>query len=115
MDPVPAVRPKTPQSFELRAITRSLLPLFDVAAPRTPRRPIRISCKYVATEPPQAALPELCMETDRGPAELLCGGRYLRWQDRCYVVEQSPQLSAALVALLGRSDSDEPIPLAYAR
>jgi hypothetical protein len=100
VDPVVGGRPKVSELFELRAITRSLLPMFDVARPRQAERPIRISCKYVATEPPQSALPELSVETDRGPAHLLCGGRYLRWMDTCYVVDQTPQLASALTALL---------------
>ncbi|TMQ17335.1 MAG: hypothetical protein E6J90_04620 [Deltaproteobacteria bacterium] len=112
VDPVRGGRLKTTQSFELRAITRSLLPMFDVGAPREARRPIRISCKYIATEPPQSALPELHVETDRGPAELLCGGRYLRWGDTSYVVDQTPQLSAALIDLLWRADHDAPVSLA---
>jgi hypothetical protein len=115
LDPVPGGRPKISQSFELRAITSSLLPMFDVAqGSRRPDRPIRIVCKYVASEAPQSALPELSIETDRGPAELLCGGRYLRWMDTCYVVDQTPQLAAALVALLQRDQSVEDAPISSA-
>jgi hypothetical protein len=113
VDPIPGARPRTTQSFELRAITRSLLPMFDVDTRRDARRAIRITCKYVAIEPPQSALPELHVDTDRGPAELLCGGRYLRWSDICYVVDQTPQLSAALIELLCRSEADDAsVPLA---
>jgi hypothetical protein len=65
---------------------------------------IRITCQYIATDRPQSALPEISVESDQGPAQLLCGGRYLRWMDTDYVVEETSQLSAALTA---RPDGSE--------
>ena len=100
VDPVPGSRPRAPQVFEIRAITSSRLPMLDVGQGIETEQPIQISCKYIASETPQSALPELSVETDRGPAQLLCGGRYLRWMDTCYVVDQTPQLATALVAVL---------------
>jgi hypothetical protein len=110
LDPVPGSRPRIAQSFELRAITSSLLPVPEPAQRLVSSRGTRITCKYVATDAPRSALPELSVETDQGPAQLLCGGRYLRWMDTCYVVDQTPQLSAALTALLwGAEAPPQPI------
>ena len=57
----------------------------------------------MAPDKPRAALPDVSIETDRGPAQLMCGGRFLKWLDTYYVVEHSPQLSTALTTRIWRS------------
>src|SRR6185436_18032241 len=105
LDPVQG-RPASPvQTFELRAITSSLLPVTSTEQPIDLGEGLRITCKYIAPDKPRSALPDVSIETDRGPAELLCGGRYLRWLDTYYLVEHSQHLSAALTVGLWRSRS----------
>lgn len=101
LDPVGARgRATTTRWFELRAITGSLLPT-PLAAPSYEVAPgVHLSCNRIANEAPASALPELSIETDLGPAQLLCGGRYLRWMDTYYVVDQTRELSAALTRVL---------------
>ena len=114
LDPVPGSRAKVEKSFEVRSITRSLLPAATTDHPIDLGSAIRITCQHVATDKPRSALPEVSVETDLGPAHLLCGGRYLRWMDTDYVVDQSPQLSAVLATRLGSSETtrDAPVQLA---
>ena len=100
VDPEPGEHAKIEKSFEIRAITRSLLPAATINQPLDLSPAIRITCQYVTTDQPQSALPELSIDTDQGPAQLLCGGRYLRWMDTDYVVEQIPQLSTLLTTRL---------------
>lgn len=98
IDPVPGPRARGGQSFEIRAITSSLLP---IAAPLQQLEidpGLRIHCQQVTADKPLSALPEVSMETDKGPAHLLCGGRYLSWSGVYYAVEHSRQLSVALTA-----------------
>lgn len=97
VDPLPGAREDVEKSFEIRSITRSLLPGTTTNEPIALHPAIRLTCRYVATDKPQSALPEISVETDQGPAHLLCGGRYLRWMDTDYVVEQLP---AALMVQL---------------
>jgi hypothetical protein len=114
LDPVHG-RPATPtQTFEIRAITSSLLPVARSEQPLDLGTGLRITCKYTAPDAPRSALPDVTIDTDRGPAELLCGGRYLRWLDTYYVVEPNQRLSAALTAQLWRSmpASSYPVTLA---
>ena len=101
-DPVPGARTKVSRSFDLLSITSSLLPS-RAALPIELGRGIQITCQYVAIDPPHSALPELSIATQQGPAQLLCGGRYLRWMNGCYVVDHNPQLSAVLSSVLWAS------------
>jgi len=103
IDPVLGSHAKIEKSFEIRSITRSLLSAPAVPQPIHLNPAIRITCQYIATDRPQSALPEIAVESDQGPAHLLCGGRYLRWMDTDYVVEETSQLSAALTARLDGS------------
>jgi len=102
IDPVAGNQAKLEKSFEIRAITRSLLPAATTNQPIAVSPAIRITCQHVATDTPQSALSEISVETDQGPAQLLCGGRYLRWMDTHYAVDQTqtPQLSALLTTRL---------------
>lgn len=105
LDPVVGPgRAMTTRWFEIRAITSSLLPTPAAAPWLTVKPGAHISCNRVAPEAPVSALAELSVDTDQGPAELLCGGKYLRWMDTCYVVEQTPGLSAALTGTLWEDD-----------
>jgi hypothetical protein len=101
LDPVQArSRATTTRWFEIRSITSSLLPT-PLAAPSFDVKPgVHVSCARVANEAPASALPELSIDTDQGPAQLLCGGKYLRWMDTYYVVDQTAVLSAALTETL---------------
>jgi hypothetical protein len=114
VDPVQGVRAKATQSFEIRSITSSLLPSLAAREPGDLDPGIRITCQYVAADKPQSALPEISVETDQGPAHLLCGGRFLRWMDTYYEIDQTPQLSAALTAQLGRAGTPRRAPAVLA-
>jgi hypothetical protein len=100
IDPVPGSHAKVEKSFEIRAITRSMLPGATTSLPIGLSPALRITCQYIAADKPRSALPEISVETDQGPAQLLCGGRYLRWMDTDYVVEHTSQRSATLATLL---------------
>jgi hypothetical protein len=101
LDPVIS-RVKRVQSFRIRAITSSLLRSPATTKPIDLDRDseILLTCQRVAPDKPASALPELSIETDMGPAHLLCGGQYLHWKDTYYVVDQTPQLANALTATL---------------
>jgi len=115
LDPVSGSRATTTRWFELRSITSSLLPspMRSEAVELVPV--IHLSCERVAPEAPASALPELSIETDQGPAQLLCGGRFLRWMDTFYIVDQTPQLAAALTTMLWTAESSVAIPASVAR
>lgn len=107
-DPLPRNRkPIGPEGksleFEIRAVRTAMLPLLASQQPgdlavELPS-PLRVTCQYVTTTRPVSALPELSVDTDLGPAQILCGGRYVQLADTCYVVERNPSLTAALTAL----------------
>jgi hypothetical protein len=100
LDPVPGNRPRSAQSFEVRSITSCLLPVPTAIQPIDVGPGIRITCQQVAADKPLSALPELSLETDRGPAQLLCGGRYLNWSGYYFTVDHNRQLSTTLTARL---------------
>lgn len=105
LDPVPGGRARALQSFEIRSITNCLLPI-AIPRQRLDLGPgIHITCHAVSADKPQSALPEVSIETDRGPAQLLCGGRFLNWSGSYYTVEHSRQLSVALTAGLWSLDA----------
>jgi hypothetical protein len=100
LDPTTGVRTKLTKSFEVRAVTRSLLPGLHSNKLIELRPSVQITCHYVQPSKSPSALPEISIDTDQGPAQLLCGGRYLRWLDEDYLVEQAPHLRAALTTQL---------------
>jgi hypothetical protein len=86
--------------FEIRAIRCAMLPLVASQQAIELPTPVRVSCQYATLDKPEAALPELSVETDQGPAQILCGGKILRQAGACYVLDRNPQLAAALTTLL---------------
>lgn len=113
LDPVARGRTNLDEVFEVTAITRSLLPV--VASAHAIEPAIQLVCTHTASDPPRSALADISIETDRGPAALLCGGRFLRWLDTYYVVERNPQLAAALTALLWGSHGEASEPATLSR
>ena len=105
----PCGRDGKPVEIEIRAIRTAMLPLLASLPPGPPGPPddlvldlpsaLRVTCQHVTTARPMSALPELAVETDLGPAQILCGGRYLKVADVCYVLDRTPPLTAALAAL----------------
>lgn len=116
VDPVRGSRTKIMKSFKIHSIARSLLPAYDVRQPIDVSPAIRITCHYVADDKPRSALPEISVETDQGPAQLLCGGHFLKWMDNYYVVTQNPQVSAMLMMQLSSDKTilNSPVKLASA-
>jgi hypothetical protein len=98
LDPVAGIRSRSAQSFEIQAITSCLLPITMPVQPIEIGPGIRITCQQLVADKPQSALPELSIQTDQGPAQLLCGGRFLNWEGSYYTIEHSRQLSVALTA-----------------
>ncbi|MEO7734249.1 MAG: hypothetical protein ABIY55_25045 [Kofleriaceae bacterium] len=96
LDPVAGFRATTTRWFEIRSITSSSFALPSGARTIEIDPAIHLCCERIAPEPPTSALPELTIETDQGPAQLLCGGRYLRHMETYYVVDQTSELSVAL-------------------
>jgi len=99
----PCGRDGKPLEIEIRAIRTAMLPLLTspqsndllLGLPSS----LKITCQHITTARPVSALPELAVDTDLGPAQILCGGRYLKLADVCYVIDRSPSLTAALAAL----------------
>lgn len=99
----PCGRDGKPVEIEIRAIRTAMLPLLASPPPDDllldlPSS-LRVTCQHVTTATPMSALPELAVDTDLGPAQILCGGRYLKVADVCYVLDRNPPLTAALAAL----------------
>jgi hypothetical protein len=103
LDPVGGRPANSTLTFEVQRITASLLPVDLTSRPLDIKPGLRIVCKHVAPDKPRSALPDVTIETDRGPAQLMCGGRFLKWLDTYYVVEHSPQLSTALTRRIWHS------------
>ena len=99
-DPVAGGRATTTRWFEIRAITSALLPVPAAAQPVALTAVIHLASDRIASDVPVSAMPELTVETDQGPAQLLCGGKYLRLHDTYYVVDQTAELAAALTETL---------------
>ncbi len=95
----PAGRDGKPLEIEIRAVQTAMLPLLATQEPLALPSPLRVECQYLTTARPVSALPELSVDTDLGPAQILCGGRYLNTAAACYVLDRNPQLIAALAAL----------------
>jgi hypothetical protein len=107
----PVGRDGKPLEIEIRTIRTAMLPLLasppslDLASvlssllPSSLPAPLRVTCQHITTARPVSALPELSVDTDLGPAQILCGGRYLKIADVCYVLERNPAVTAALAAL----------------
>jgi hypothetical protein len=98
-DPVARPQTHTAEAFHVTAITRSLLPFPIAQGTGDLGDGLLITCSHVTADAPRSALPELVLETDQGPAELLCGGRYLRVGSEHFVVDPNPRLIAAMRAL----------------
>ncbi|HEX3480126.1 MAG TPA: hypothetical protein VHT91_34140 [Kofleriaceae bacterium] len=96
----PAARDGKPVEIEIRAVRTAMLPLLTTQEPVVLPSPIHVTCQYVTSAAPMSALPELAVETDQGPAQLVGGGRYLKIDDVCYVIDRSPALVAALTGML---------------
>lgn len=94
------------RSFEIRAITGCLLPVPAAAKPTDLGPGIHITCQSADADIPRSALPELSVATDQGPAQLLCGGRFLQWMDTYYLIDPNPHLSATLTAVLWGAGPD---------
>ena len=105
LDPAAEPRAAVRRSFEIRSITGCLLPVPATTQPTELGPGIHVTGQNV-DDVPQSALPELSVDTDQGPAQLLCGGRFLRWMDTYYLIDPNPQLSATLTALLWGSRAD---------
>jgi len=101
-------RARTVISFEVQAITGTALPVPGFSDPITLDPPIQLACRQFDGPQPPSALAEVSLDTDQGPAQLLCGGRFLRVADTYYVVEKQPQLSALLTAKLWKAPAPEP-------
>jgi len=100
-------RASTVISFEVQAITGTALPVprFDNRIVLEPT--IQLACRQFDGPKPPSALAEVSLDTDQGPAQLLCGGRFLRVFDTYYIVEKQPQLSALLTEKLWRAPASE--------
>jgi hypothetical protein len=114
VDPIPGSRTKIKKSFKIYSIARSRLPALAVKQPIDVTPAISINCQYIADDKPQSALPEISVETDQGPAQLLCGGQLLRWMDTYYVVTQTPRLSAVLTTQLWGAETTRSSPVKLA-
>ena len=86
----------------MKTITSCMLPVATTMQPIDLSPGIRLTCQQVAADKPQSALAELSLETDRGPVQLLCGGRFLNCSGAYYTVDQNRQASATLTARLWR-------------
>lgn len=104
-DPLPRNRKAVGQVFEIQAITSTMLPLvaYQQLIALTPG--IRIACQHATTDKPESGLPELSLDTDQGPGQILCGGRILKVAGVCYVMDRSPQLASALTSLLRSAEA----------
>jgi hypothetical protein len=92
----PRQRAETVVSFEVRSITSTLLPVPACSFPVAIEPPFDISCRQLDRKRTPTAVPEMSIETDQGPAQLLCSGRYLNIGDSYYAVERHAKLLAAL-------------------
>jgi hypothetical protein len=94
-------RAQTITTVEVRAITGTRLPVPAFTKPVSLEPALQLSCLPL-DGPPPSALAEVTLDTDQGPGQLLCGGRYLRLSesDACFAIEQQPALSALLTERL---------------
>lgn len=93
-------RPRTIITIEVHALTGTRLPVPAFSHPISFSPPLQLACLPLEGTPP-TALAEVTMETDQGPTQLLCGGRYLQLGDiYYYVIETDPQLSVVLTEQL---------------
>lgn len=89
-------RAGTVVSLEIRSITSTRLPVPGFTQPIELQPPLQLVCRQLDGARAPSALPEISLETEDGPAHLLCSGRYLKLGDTYYAVEGNPQLSAVL-------------------
>ena len=64
-----------------------------------------ITCQTATSDKPESGLPELSVETDQGPGQILCGGRILKVANVCYVIDRGPQLTSALTTMLRSAEA----------
>lgn len=104
----PRRRAETVVTFEVRSITATLLPVPGFSQPIELHPTIPLVCRQLDRDRLPSALPEVSLDTDQGPAQLLCSGRYLNIGDTYYSVERNPRLSAVLSHHLWRHPGVEP-------
>jgi hypothetical protein len=97
-------RARTVISFEVRAITATALPVHRFS-PIHLDPAIPLACKQLDGARMPTALPEVSVETDHGPADLLCGGRFLRIAQTYYAVERHAKLSDLLTEQLWKTSA----------
>lgn len=105
----PRIRAETVVSFEVRGITSTLLPIPGALLPIPGADgpiaidpPIPISCRQLDRKRVPSAVPEISLDTDQGPAHLLCSGRYLCIGETFYAIERHPKLLETLAQNLWR-------------
>ncbi|HEX3761901.1 MAG TPA: hypothetical protein VHW23_24545 [Kofleriaceae bacterium] len=92
----PRQRAETVVSFEVRSILSTRLPIDACRAPIEIDPAIHIICRELDRKRTPTAVPEMSLETEHGPAQLLCSGRYLNLGGTYYAVERHAGLLEAL-------------------
>lgn len=98
----PRLRAETVVSFAIRSITSTLLPVPAFTQPIAIDPPIQITCRQLDRKRAPSAVPEISLDTDQGPAQLLCSARYLSMGSTYYSVERHPKLLEVLSQNLWR-------------
>jgi hypothetical protein len=104
-DPLPRNRKAVGQAFDIHAITSTMLPLVAFQQFVALAQPVRLTCQTATSDKPESGLPELSVETDQGPGQILCGGRILKVANVCYLIDRGPQLIAALTTMLRSAEA----------
>lgn len=99
----PRARAETVVTFDVRAITATLLPVPAFSQPIEISPALHVVCRQLDRKRAPSAVPEISLETDQGPAQLLCSARYLHIGDTYYTVERHPKLLEALSQNLWRT------------
>ena len=99
-DPLPRNRRAVGQAFDIHTITSTMLPLVALQQVVALAVPVRVTCQTATSDKPESGLPELSVETDQGPGQILCGGRILKVAGVCYVMDRTAQLTSALATIL---------------
>ena len=102
-DDVPYQRARTVVSFEVHAITGTALPVPAFTPPIVLAPAVPLICTQLEGTRSPSARSEVTLETDHGPADLLCGGRFLRLAGGYYLVDKHAQLAAMLAAQLWKT------------
>jgi hypothetical protein len=99
-DPLPRNRRAVGQAFDIHTITSTMLPLVAFQEVVALAAPVRVTCQTATMDKPESGLPELSVETDQGPGQILCGGRILKVAGVCYVMDRTAQLTSAFATML---------------